>query len=166
LFSIEECSTTDDLEDIINELTKEGLVKKKGREKKAKEYKPEFLTYVSSGGHDIAVGRNNLQNDLLTFRIAKKEDFWFHAKDMPGSHVIIRTNGDKLKDEEYIEAARVAAFYSKGKNSGMVEVDYTKKLNVKKPPNAKPGFVIYDTNYSMVVKPDITGIETKKTQGA
>ena len=161
LFSIEECQTSDDLEDIYIELTTEGFIKRKGKIKKAKEYKPEFLTYISSQGHEIMVGKNNLQNDLLTFKIGKKEDYWFHAKNIPGSHVIIRTNGDELLDEEYVEAARLAAYYSKSKNSSSVEVDYTKKSNVKKPANAKPGFVIYETNYSMLVEPDISSIKLK-----
>ncbi len=158
LYSIEACETIDDLNEIYNELIAEGIMKRKSKVKKEKEYKPEFLKYMSSGRHEILVGRNNLQNDALTFKIAKKEDYWFHAKNMPGSHVIIRTNGDELSDDEYIEAAQIAAYYSKGKNSSTVEVDYTKKINVKKPPNAKPGFVIYDTNYSMLVKPDISRI--------
>ncbi len=155
LYSIEACETIDDLDEIYNELIAEGIMKRKSKVKKQKEFKPDFITYTSSGGHEILVGRNNLQNDALTFKIAKKEDFWFHAKNMPGSHVIIRTNGDELTDDEYVEAAQIAAYYSKGKNAGMVEVDYTKKINVKKPPNAKPGFVIYDTNYSMLVKPAV-----------
>lgn len=162
LYSIEACETTEDLDDIYSELIAEGFMKKKGKTKKAKEYKKELTTYVSSKGHEIIVGKNNLQNDMLTFKIGKKEDYWFHAKDMPGSHVIIRTNGDELDDSEYVEAARVAAFYSKGKNSGFVEIDYTKKSNVKKPAGAKPGFVIYDTNYSMLVEPDISGINLKQ----
>jgi len=162
LYSIEACETTDDLDDIYKEMIDEGIMKRKTKVKKAKEYKPEFLTYISSGEHEILVGKNNLQNDMLTFKIGKKDDYWFHAKNMPGSHVIIKTNGDELTDDEYVEAARIAAYYSKGKNSSTVEVDYTKKSIVKKPPNAKPGFVIYDTNYSMLVKPDITGIKTKK----
>ncbi len=160
LYSIEACETIDNLDEIYNELTAEGMMKRKSRVKKSKEYRPEFITYISSGGHEILVGRNNLQNDMLTFKVGKKDDFWFHAKNMPGSHVIIRTNGDELTDDEYVEAARIAAHYSKGKNSGSVEIDYTKKSNVKKPPNSKPGFVIYDTNYSMLVKPDISGIRT------
>jgi len=155
LYSIEACETIDDLDEIYNELIAEGIMKRKSKVKKQKEFKPDFMIYTSSGGHEILVGRNNLQNDALTFKIAKKEDFWFHAKNMPGSHVIIRTNGDELTDDEYVEAAQIAAYYSKGKNAGMVEVDYTKKINVKKPPNAKPGFVIYDTNYSMLVKPTV-----------
>jgi len=160
LYSIEACETIDDLDEIYNELMAEGIMKR-SKVKKTKEYKPEFMTYISSEEHEILVGKNNLQNDMLTFKIGKKDDYWFHAKNMPGSHVIIRTNGDELTDDEYVEAARIAAYYSKGKNSGAVEIDYTKKSNVKKPPNAKPGFVIYDTNYSMLVKPDISGIRIK-----
>jgi predicted ribosome quality control (RQC) complex YloA/Tae2 family protein len=99
---------------------------------------------------------------MLTFKIGKKEDYWFHSKNIPGSHVIIKTNGDELSDEEYVEASRLAAYYSKAKNSSTVEIDYTKKSNVKKPANAKPGFVIYETNYSMLVEPNILDIELKK----
>lgn len=162
LYSIEACESIDDLEEIYNELIAEGIMKRKSKVKKSKEYKPDFMTYISSEGHEILVGKNNLQNDMLTFKIGKKDDYWFHAKNMPGSHVIVKTNGDELTDDEFVEAAQIAAYYSKGKNSGAVEIDYTKKLNVKKPPNSKPGFVIYDTNYSMLVKPDISGIRTNK----
>lgn len=162
LFSIEECQTIDDLDDIYTELISEGFMKKKGKVKKAKEYKPKILTYISSHEHEIMVGKNNLQNDMLTFKISKKEDYWFHSKNIPGSHVIIKTNGDELADEEFVEAARLAAYYSKAKNSSSVEIDYTKKSNVKKPANAKPGFVIYETNYSMLVEPNISDIEIKK----
>ncbi len=162
LYSIEACEDIDDLEDIYNELISEGMMKKKSKVKKTKEYKPEFTTFISSGGHEILVGKNNLQNDVLTFKTGKKDDYWFHAKNIPGSHVLIRTEGDELKDEEYVEAARIAAYYSKGRNAGSVEIDYTKKANLKKPPNSKPGFVIYDTNYSMLVEPTITGIKIKQ----
>ena len=161
LFSIEECETTDDLNDIYNELISEGFMKRKSRVNKSKETKP-ITTFLSSKGHEILVGKNNIQNDMITFKIAKNEDYWFHAKNMPGSHVIIKTNGDELTDDEYVEAAKIAAFYSKGKVSSTVEVDYTKKSNIKKPPNAKPGFVIYDTNYSMLVEPNIDGIKIKE----
>jgi predicted ribosome quality control (RQC) complex YloA/Tae2 family protein len=161
LFSIEECETTEDLDDIYSELIGQGLMKKRSKINKPKETKP-ITTFISSGGHEILVGKNNIQNDMITFKIAKSEDYWFHAKNMPGSHVVIRTMGDELTDEEYIEAAKIAAYYSKGKNSGRVEVDYTKKSIIKKPPNAKPGFVIYDTNYSMLAEPDIKGIKSKE----
>jgi predicted ribosome quality control (RQC) complex YloA/Tae2 family protein len=162
LYSIEACETTDDLDEIYNELISEGIMKKKSKVKKEKEFKPEFMTFISSGNHEILVGKNNLQNDMLTFKVGKKDDYWFHAKSIPGSHVIIRTNGDELTDDEYVEAARIAAYYSKGKNSSSVEIDYTKKSNLKKLPNAKPGFVIYDTNYSMMVAPSIAGIKIKQ----
>ncbi|MFA9423549.1 MAG: NFACT family protein [Sedimentibacter sp.] len=161
LYSIESCQTIDDLDDIYHELITEGIMKRKSKTKKAKEYKPELLTYISSKGHEIIVGKNNLQNDMITFKLGRKDDFWFHVKNIPGSHVIIKTNGDELSDEEYVEAAKLAAYYSKGKNSGQVEVDYTKKSNIKKPPNSKPGFVIYDTNYSMVVEPNISELKLK-----
>lgn len=161
LFSIEECETTQDLDDIYLELIEEGFMKRKSKLKKSKEYKPEILTYISSNNHEILVGKNNLQNDLITFKLAKKDDFWFHSKNVPGSHVVIKTNGDDLTDNEYVEASRIAAYYSKGKNSSLVEIDYTKKINLKKPPNAKPGFVIYDTNYSMMAPPNLDGIRKK-----
>lgn len=159
LFSIEECETADDLNDIYTELIAEGLMKKKIKANKSKSINP-ITTFISSGGHEILVGKNNIQNEMVTFKMGKKEDFWFHTKNMPGSHVIIRTQGDELTDEEYVEAAQIAAYFSKGKNSNLVEVDYTQKQNIKKPPNSKPGFVIYDTNYSMSVKPSIDGIKT------
>lgn len=161
LFSIEECKTIEDLDDIYLELINEGFIKRKKAQKKSKEYKPKILTYISSGDHEILVGKNNLQNEMITFKLGKKEDYWFHAKNMAGSHVLIKTNGDELTDDEYVEGAKIAAYYSKGKNSSSVEIDYTKKSNIKNPPNSKPGFVIYDTNYSMLVEPDITGIKLK-----
>ncbi|MEL7646966.1 MAG: NFACT RNA binding domain-containing protein [Sedimentibacter sp.] len=161
LYSIEACETTDDLDEIYTELIEEGFMKKKSKVKKTKEQKAEFLTFISSGGHEILVGRNNLQNDMLTFKIGKKDDFWFHAKNMPGSHVILRAEGSELSDDEYVEAAGVAAYYSKGRNSGLVEVDYTKKSNVKKPAGSKPGFVIYETNYSMLTKPTMEKLAKK-----
>ena len=161
LYSIEECQTTEDLDDIYKELADQGLMKKKSKVNRSNKTKP-ITCFISSGGHEILVGKNNLQNDMITFKMARNEDYWFHAKNMPGSHVVIRTGGDELTDEEFVEAARIAAYYSKGKNSVKVEVDYTKKSNIKKPPNAKPGFVIYDTNYSMLVEPDIRGIKIKE----
>ena len=158
LFSIEECETEDDLDEIYSELTAEGFMKRKSKAGTTKGSKS-ITRFISSQCHEILAGKNNMQNDMITFKIGKKEDYWFHAKNMPGSHVIIITKGDELTDDEYVEAARIAAFYSKGKTSDTVEVDYTKKSNVKKPPNAKPGFVIYDTNYSMLAEPNIEGIK-------
>ena len=109
------------------------------------------------------VGKNNYQNEELTFKVAAGNDMWFHAKQMPGSHVIVKLEGEmELPDRTYEEAARLAAYYSSGKTNGKVDIDYTARKNLKKPPKAKPGFVIYHTNYSMAIEPDIHGIKEVK----
>jgi predicted ribosome quality control (RQC) complex YloA/Tae2 family protein len=106
------------------------------------------------------VGKNNFQNDEITFKLANAGDLWFHANDIPGSHVIVKLGTDKdVPDATYEEAARLAAYYSKGRTDSKVEIDYTVRGNIKKPNGAKPGFVIYHTNYSIIAIPDITGIE-------
>jgi len=114
--------------------------------------------YISSDGYHIYVGKNNYQNDELTFKIATGNDWWFHAKGMAGSHVIVQTTTEELPDSTYEEAARLAAFYSKGRESDKVEIDYIQKKHVKKPNGGKPGFVVYYTNYSMIASPNIDGI--------
>ena len=131
-----------------------------GRGRRLPAAKP--LHYLSSDGYDIYVGKNNLQNDDLTFRIGKPSDIWFHANDMPGSHVLLRTNGtpfEEVPDRAFEEAARLAAWYSTGRDAGRVEVDYLERRNVKKPSGARPGFVVYYTNYSINVRADIAGIK-------
>lgn len=105
------------------------------------------------------VGKNNLQNDELTFQFAKGNDWWFHAKGAPGSHVIVKADGVELPDHTFEEAARLAAYYSSLRDSEKVEIDYVEKKQVKKPNGSKPGFVVYYTNYSMMIEPDITGIQ-------
>ena len=113
--------------------------------------------YQTEDGYDIYVGKNNIQNDELTFRFANAGDWWFHAKKMPGSHVIVkRTSDAPLPDHVYELAASAAAYYSAGRNADKVEIDYVQRREVKKPNGAKPGFVVYYTNYSMVAKPDIS----------
>ena len=108
--------------------------------------------YVTSGGYRLIVGRNNLQNDQLTFKTASKGDLWFHTKDIPGSHVIMLCDGEEPSERDYTEAASVAARYSKA-TGDLVAVDYTRVKNIKKPQGAKPGFVIYKTNYTAFVRP-------------
>lgn len=147
-----------DLTEIKEELIQAGYIRYKSGAKKVKVTSKPFH-YISSDGFDIYVGKNNFQNDWLTFDFANGNDWWFHAKKMPGSHVIVRTNGEELPDRTFEEAAKLAAYYSKGRGSDRVEIDYTIKKNVKKPAGAKPGFVVYYTNYSMVIKDDITGIK-------
>ena len=100
----------------------------------------------------MLVGRNNVQNDELTLKIAEKDDVWFHVKDIPGSHVIMVTGGEEPSESDYTEAAECAAYYSKA-TGDVVAVDYTKGKNIKKPQGAKPGFVIYKTNYTAYVRP-------------
>ena len=110
------------------------------------------IRLVTSGGWELIVGRNNLQNDSLTFKVAGKGDLWFHTKDIPGSHVILLCDGEEPSEQDYTEAAAVAAKYSKA-TADLVAVDYTRVKNIKKPQGAKPGFVIYKTNYTAFVRP-------------
>lgn len=113
--------------------------------------------YIVSDGFHVYVGKNNYQNDELTFKTANGADWWFHAKGCPGSHVILKTEGREIPDRVFEEAASLAAFYSANRDNDKVEVDYLERRNVKKPNGAKPGFVIYYTNFSMVAVPAVTG---------
>ena len=147
-----------DLAQIKEELIQSGYIRRKYSKKKVKiTSKP--LHYISSDGYHMYVGKNNLQNDELTFSFANGNDWWFHAKQAPGSHVIVKTNGDELPDRTFEEAGRLAAYYSKKQGSDKVEIDYVEKKHVKKPNGAKPGFVVYYTNYSLVIDSDISGIK-------
>lgn len=146
-----------DLSQIKEEMIDFGYVKRKGPVKKVKiTSKP--LHYISSDGYDIYVGKNNYQNDELTFKFANGGDWWFHAKKMPGSHVIVKSGGKELPDRVFEEAAALAAYYSSGRNMSKVEIDYVLKKEVKKPSGAAPGFVVYYTNYSMIASPDISSL--------
>lgn len=117
------------------------------------------LHYLSSDGFHMYVGKNNFQNDELTFSFAVGNDWWFHVKDAPGSHVIVKTNGGELPDRTFEEAGRLAAYYSKARGGEKVEIDYVEKKHVKKPKGAKPGFVVYYTNYSLIIDSDISQIQ-------
>lgn len=145
-----------DLSEIRTELAESGFIRRQPQKKGAgrpKKAKP--LHFVSSDGYDIFVGKSNLQNDELTLRTAESTDIWMHAKKIPGSHVIIRTNGTGEAPEATLEeAANLAAYFSKAKNSSMVPIDYTLRKNVKKPNGAKPGMVIYLTNRTIYITPD------------
>ncbi|MCH5248620.1 MAG: NFACT family protein [Lachnospiraceae bacterium] len=148
----------EDLVQIKEELIESGYIRRKGGGKKAKVTSKPFH-YISSDGFHMYVGKNNYQNDELTFKFATGNDWWFHAKKKPGSHVIVKSEGKELPDTTFEEAARLAAYYSKGREQEKVEIDYLKKKDVKKPNGAKPGFVVYYTNYSMVIDSDISNIE-------
>ena len=147
----------EDLVQVKEELTDAGYIRRKYTGKKAKITSRPFH-YVSSDGYDMYVGKNNYQNDELTFKIASGNDWWFHAKGAPGSHVIVKTGGNELPDRTFEEAARLAAHYSKNRNAEKVEIDYVEKKHVKKPNGAKPGFVVYYTNYYMMIDSDISQI--------
>lgn len=155
--SLELARSEADLSQIREEMADCGYIRRKGKEKRAKE-KGKPLHYISSGGFHIYVGKNNYQNEELTFQTANGGDWWFHAKHVPGSHVIVKTEGRELPDIVYEEAAALAAYYSKAREQDKAEVDYTQRKNVKKPANGNPGMVIYHTNYSMVAVPDISRI--------
>ncbi|MCI9082215.1 MAG: fibronectin/fibrinogen-binding protein [Lachnospiraceae bacterium] len=155
--SLDIAVSEEDLTQIKEELTQYGYIKRKHVGKKEK-IKSKPFHYLSSDGFDIYIGKNNFQNDELTFKFASGNDWWFHAKGMPGSHVIVKTNGEELPDRAFEEAGRLAAYYSKGRQNDKVEIDYLEKKNVKKPKGSKPGFVVYYTNYSLVASPDISGL--------
>ena len=137
-----------------------GYMKRKFLGKKGKKMKitSKPFHYISSDGYHMYVGKNNYQNEELTFKFATGNDWWFHAKGLPGSHVIVKTEGDELPDRTFEEAGRLAAYYSKASDAEKVEIDYTQKKNVKKPGGGKPGFVVYYTNYSLMIEPDISDI--------
>ncbi|MBR2190598.1 MAG: NFACT family protein, partial [Eubacterium sp.] len=149
----------DDLKAIKAELQETGYIKKSFRNKKKGSTKSKPLHFVSSDGFDMFVGKNNIQNEELTFKVATGNDWWFHAKGMPGSHVIVKANNQELPDKTFEEAAALAAHYSNGADQDKVEIDYIQKKEVKKVPGKMPGFVIYHTNYSMTISPDISKIK-------
>lgn len=143
-----------DLIQIKEELMEYGYVKKR----RAGDKKPRVTStpfhYLSTDGFHMYVGKNNYQNEELTFKVATGNDWWFHAKGIPGSHVIVKTEGkSELPDRLFEEAGALAAYYSKGRDNEKVEIDYIQKKNIKKVAGAAPGFVIYHTNYSLVAAP-------------
>jgi len=163
--ALEIATDESDLAAVKNELIEYGYIKRKSSEGKKADKgakgsggRSKPLHYISSDGFHIYVGKNNYQNDELTFNLADGGDWWFHAKKAAGSHVIVKTEGKELPDSTFEEAARLAAYYSSERDADKVEVDYTLRKNIKKPAGAKPGFVIYHTNYSMMVSTDISGI--------
>ncbi|MBP7177302.1 MAG: NFACT family protein [Thermoclostridium sp.] len=148
LYSLEEADSSDTIEEIREELRGQGYVHKTNtRRRNVPKSSPFVLT--SSEGYPIWVGRNNMQNDELTLKFAKPGDMWLHTKNIPGSHVVTRIP-DEIPDKTLLEAAAMAAWFSKARNSTRVEVDYTRVKYVKKPSGAKPGMVIY-VNYNTVI---------------
>ncbi len=153
--------TEADLSQVRDELAEAGYIKRRFEKGKKARVTSHPYHYRNKDGYDMYVGKNNFQNDDLTFRFANNGDWWFHAKGCPGSHVILKSQGTDIEipDSAYEDAARLAAYYSKNRASEKVEIDYVIKKEVKKPAGSKPGFVVYYTNYSMVIDPDISRIE-------
>lgn len=165
LDSVFDCLTRADSEDEIASLREEleqvGYIRKRsGGKKPVKMPKP--MRFVSSEGFEILVGRNNRQNDILTLKESKKDDIWLHVHNIAGSHVIISCAGMQPGDETISQAAMLAAYYSKAKDSSQVPVDYTQVKYVKKPSGAKPGMVIFTNNKTLYVKPDEQEVQRLK----
>ncbi|MGL5641953.1 MAG: Rqc2 family fibronectin-binding protein, partial [Paraclostridium sp.] len=166
ILSIDNCDNLAELDDIKEELQKLGYMRGKVKAKKEKNNlttKPN--EYLSSDGFTILVGKNNKQNDFLTLKVANNDDIWMHTKNIPGSHVIIKSEGKEVPESTLFEGAMLAAFFSKSKMSSQVPVDYTLKKNIKKPNGSKPGMVIYETNSTMYVTPSQELVVKLKKQG-
>lgn len=152
--ALENADTPVELDEIRQELMTEGYIAKQNNAKKKQQKKSEPIKIISVDGYEILIGRNNRQNDELTLKSAYSTDLWFHTKEIPGSHTIIRTRGTgEAPETTMMQAAKLAAYYSKARNSSKVPVDYTLIKNVKKPNGAKPGMVIYDRYNTVYVTP-------------
>ncbi|MEW4413615.1 NFACT RNA binding domain-containing protein [Clostridium sp. AN503] len=145
----------EDLVQIKEELMEYGFIKKRAFGSKKPKITSRPYHYRSSDGFDIYVGKNNYQNEEVTFKTANGNDWWFHAKGIPGSHVVVRTEGKELPDRTFEEAGSLAAYYSKGRGNEKVEIDYIQRKHVKKAAGGAPGFVIYHTNYSLMAEPKL-----------
>lgn len=157
LNALENAKDDADLREIRAELAETGFIKKRNTVKKGqqKAKKSKAMHYISSQGYDIYIGKSNIQNDELTMHFADSNDLWFHTKNIPGSHVILQTKGTgEAPDETLLEAAHLAAYYSKSKHGSNVPVDYTLRKNIKKPNGSKPGFVIYEQNKTIYITPE------------
>ncbi|ACV63145.1 Fibronectin-binding A domain protein [Desulfofarcimen acetoxidans DSM 771] len=170
--AIAQAVTTAEMAEIKLELVEEGLLKetsrrinhKKVKKDKKDRNKPRPMSFCSTDGIQILVGKNNKQNDYLTMKIASEKDIWLHTKDIPGSHVIIRTEGKEVSENTLLEAASLAAYFSKARNLAKVPVDYTARKFVHKPNGAKPGYVIYDKQKTLLVAPNEELLENLTAQ--
>lgn len=154
-----------ELSEIRSELYHSGYASRMKSYAESKKASPSYLTFKTTNGYTALCGKNNTANDFLTFRHADKGDWWFHAKNLPGSHVILECAGlPEPPAVDFTDAANIAAVYSKASDSPVAEIDYTKVKHVKKPPNSKPGFVIYHTNWSASVNVDKARAEAQRVK--
>jgi predicted ribosome quality control (RQC) complex YloA/Tae2 family protein len=163
LDNLDKCTEELELEEIRTELAEQGYlrIRKSSKSKQAKKASSP-MHFISSTGFEIYVGKNNVQNDYLTLKLAVNQDIWLHTKDIPGSHVLIKTGGRDVDGTTLEEAANLAAYYSKGRSSSKVPVDYARRKNVKKPNGAKPGMVIYENYNTLYITPDEERINKMK----
>ncbi|MBQ7829649.1 MAG: NFACT family protein [Clostridia bacterium] len=153
--ALTKAETTADLAEIRDELYRSGYASKmKGYSSPKKHPAPVIAEFVTTNGYRVLCGKNNYQNEYITHKLAERHDYWFHAKNMAGSHVLLITNGEEPPAEDFTDACEIAAYYSKAKGTAGVEVDYLFARGVKKVSGAKPGFVIYHNNWSAFVTPD------------
>jgi len=158
--ALSRAQTEKELTELRSELYHSGYASKMKQFTDKKQSKPTYLTFKTTNGYTVLCGKNNIANDWLTFKHAEKGDWWFHAKNMPGSHVIMECAGlPEPPAEDFTEACMIAALHSKAGEGALADIDYTYVKHVKKPPNAKPGFVIYHTNWSATVPVDKAACE-------
>ena len=156
--SLGSCTELSEIADIRTELIASGLLRENQKKKPGEKVSKPFR-FRAEDGTEILVGKNNSQNDRLTFHIAAHDDLWLHTKDIPGSHVILRTGGNEPKEETLLLAASLAAHFSQASGSSNIPVDYTFCRFVKKPSGAKPGFVIFTHQKTIAVTPDETQLK-------
>ncbi len=156
--ALTKAETESDLADIRDELYRSGYASKMKNYSKKKMPTSKPMEFVTDGGYRVICGKNNTQNDYVTTKLADKNDYWFHVKDMPGSHVLLVCD-DEPSEIDFTQAAEIAAYYSKASEGKNVAVDYTKARYVKKPGGSKPGFVIYTTNWTAYVTPSAEKVE-------
>jgi len=147
-----------DAYEIQDELRSRGYLKKRQEKKSKKLTKPNVDRYLTENGIELVVGKNNLQNDYVTHKLGKRHEWWFHAKEMPGSHVLVRSSAERLEELEIRAAANLAAYFSKGKDSSSVAIDYTQIKHLKKVPGTALGFVTYDTCKTIYIDPAEEGV--------
>jgi predicted ribosome quality control (RQC) complex YloA/Tae2 family protein len=152
---IEKASSVEEIEELRQELVEGGYLRKRKNSFKPGRSKPAPYQYATSNGFRVLAGRNNKENDILTFKTASPKDLWFHTKDIPGSHVILFSDGKSVPEASIFEAASIAAWHSRGRESENVPVDYTQVRHVKKPNGAKPGMVIFVNNKTVYVNPKL-----------
>ena len=153
--ALTKAETSADITEIRDELYRSGYASKmKGYAAPKKSHKPQLAEFRSTNGYRILCGKNNFQNEYITHTVAEKHDYWFHAKNVAGSHVLLITNGEEPPEQDFTDACEIAALYSKAAKGQLVTVDYLFAKGVKKVSGAKPGFVIYHSNWSAYVTPD------------